>query len=130
MSDAWEEAGLPDPEIPRDDIRAIKQEIMQAPGGLNEATKRLQQPYYRQFAHLHPKTRTLHRVWTFLGFFNLACLTVFPIILFFLTRWYWALAPIVLNFFLVQPIHNWINLEVFARITYIQLRVIDVAEED
>jgi hypothetical protein len=130
MSNAWEEAGLPDPEISRDTIRAIKHEVTQTPGGLNEATKRLQQPYYRMFARLHPKTRTLHKIWTFLGFFNLACVTVFPIILFFLTRWYWALAPIVLNILIVQRIHNAINLEIFARITYIQVRMVEDAKED
>jgi hypothetical protein len=98
MSNAWKEAGLSDAELPPHEVELVKAEIMQTPNGLREATKNLQQSYYRRLASIHPRTRTLYKFWTFLGFFNLACLTVFPIAIFILTRWYWALAPIVLNF--------------------------------
>ena len=130
MSNAMKEAGIPVIEISRDEIRAIKQDIKQTHGGLGEATRILQQPVYRQFARLHPKTRSLYKFWEFLGLFNLACFTVFPIILFVLTRWYWAIAPIVLNVLFVQRIHNSINLELYARVTYLYLKTFDVTQED
>lgn len=103
-------------EISSEEVKAFKMEIAQTPGGIQEATKLLRQYPARFRARIYPTTRPLYYVWVFLGFLGLACLTVFPIALFLLTRWYWALAPIILNFVLVQPIHNYINLELFARI--------------
>ena len=54
---SWESAGLPNPELPRDKIKFIKQQVAQSTGGLSESTKRLQKPFSRHLAQAHPKTR-------------------------------------------------------------------------
>ena len=63
---SWESAGLPNPELPRDKIKFIKQQVAQSTGGLSEATKRLQEPFSRHLAQAHPKTRVLYRIWSLL----------------------------------------------------------------
>lgn len=123
--DSWESAGLPNPELTRDEIKFIKQQVAQSQGGIYEATKRLQEPFTRHLARAHPQTHRLYRIWSLLGVFNLACITVFPLLLLIFTRWYWVPVPIILNFLVVQPIHNSINLELFARISLIHLKMED-----
>jgi hypothetical protein len=103
--------------VPRAEISAFKRELVSS-GGLREATKFLQKSETRLRASAYPTTSRLFHVWTFLGFSHVFLVVIIPIILFFLTRWYWAIASIIFDIFIVQRVHNAVNLELFTRLYF------------
>jgi hypothetical protein len=111
--------------IPREEISAFKQALAKTKGGLREATKKLQQPDMALRARTYPTTRRLFKVWVVLGYSHTVFFIILPIILLFLTRWYWAFASILFDIVIVHTVHNAVNIELFTRVYFTDCLVAD-----
>lgn len=112
MPDAWVEASLRDIEISREEIDAAKAKFKRmGSNGRWLMMKVTQDPTGIARARLHPHTRKLQLARTLLGLFSLLFLLVVPFTLYLTTRWYWALAAVIVFYFVFHVIRSSLNLE-------------------
>ncbi|HZE68113.1 MAG TPA: hypothetical protein VE135_01145 [Pyrinomonadaceae bacterium] len=124
MPNAWNEAGLPNMEISREEIAATKAEIRRRGSDGYVEMMKVMHPMALAHARFYPQEPKLQLACALVWLFNLLFLLIVPLALFLTTSWYWGLAAVVFYYLVLNlGVQSALNLELGARMVLLDRKM-------